>query len=97
MINYNKNDLINECLTTYYKTFEKTLDTCDYVPEKFNMKILKYIFKCMRGQFKKIDKEDRQFQRKVAKIAKGDLRKQKKEAKKKKKQGITEESTPSPA
>lgn len=78
MINYNKNELIDICLTTYYTTFQKTLDTCDYVPEKFNMKILKYIFKNMKRQFKKIDKEDKQFQKRVKKIAKNELRKEKK-------------------
>lgn len=77
MINYNKNELIDECLDKYYATFEHTLDTCDYVPEKFNMKILKYIFKNMKKQFKKIDKEDRQFQRQVLK----ELRKEKKKNK----------------
>ncbi len=40
MINYNKNKLINECLVKYYETFAHTLDTADYVPEKFNKKIL---------------------------------------------------------
>lgn len=64
MLNYNKNKLINECLTKYYETFAHTLDTADYVPEKFNNKILNYIFKNMRKQFRKLDKEDRAFQRK---------------------------------
>lgn len=67
MINYNKNELIDECLVRYYKTFEHTLDTCDYVPEKFNNKILKYIFKNMKRQFKKLDREDRKHQKQLAK------------------------------
>lgn len=67
MINYNKNDLIDECLTRYYLTFQQTLDTCDYVPEKYNKKILKYIFKNMKRQFKKLDREDRKYQRRFAK------------------------------
>ena len=62
MLNYNKNKLINKCLLTYYETFAHTLDTSDYVPEKYNNKILKYIFKNMRKQFRKIDKEDRIYQ-----------------------------------
>ncbi len=62
MLNYNKNKLINKCLVTYYETFAHTLDTCDYVPEKYNLKILKYIFKNMKRQFRKIDKEDRIYQ-----------------------------------
>lgn len=65
MINYNKNKLINECLVRYYETFAHTLDTCDYVPEKFNEKILNYIFKNMKRQFKKLDREDRLYQRKL--------------------------------
>lgn len=67
MINYNKNDLIDECLVRYYETFSHTLDTCDYVPEKFNNKILKYIFKNMKRQFKKLDREDRKYQKKLTK------------------------------
>ncbi len=69
MLNYNKNKLINKCLVTYYGTFEHTLDTSDYVPEKYNNKILKYIFKNMKRQFRKIDREDRQYQREQNKKA----------------------------
>jgi outer membrane protein assembly factor BamE (lipoprotein component of BamABCDE complex) len=58
-MNYNKNQLINECLCKYYETFSHTLDTADFVPEKFNDKILDYIFKNMRRAFKKIDKENK--------------------------------------
>lgn len=65
MINYNKNKLINTCLERYYETFARMLDTADYVPEKYNDKILKYIFKNMRRQFGKIDKEDKAFQRQL--------------------------------
>ena len=65
MINYNKNDLINECLFKYYETFAHTLDTADYVPEQYNMKILAYIFKNMKKQFKKIDRADKQFQKQL--------------------------------
>lgn len=67
MLNYNKNKLINECLTKYYKTFSHTLDTADYVPEKFNNKILYYIYKNMRKSFKRMDKEDRKYQRQFVK------------------------------
>ncbi len=66
MINYNKNKLINECLCKYYETFAHTLDTADYVPEKYNDKILAYIFKNMKKQFKKIDREDKRYQKQLA-------------------------------
>lgn len=62
MINYNKNELINECLVKFYETFALTLDTADYVPERFNKKILKYIFKNMRRQFRRLNGEDRRYQ-----------------------------------
>lgn len=65
MINYNKNKLINECLCKYYETFAHTLDTADYVPEKYNNKILAYIFKNMKKQFKKIDREDKRYQKQL--------------------------------
>ena len=67
MINYNKNNLVNTCLEKYYETFSRTLDTADFVPEKYNKRILAYIFKNMRRQFKRIDKADKSFQKDVAK------------------------------
>lgn len=63
MINYNKNELINECLVRYYETFALTLDTVDYVPERYNRRIIAYIFKNMKKQFRKLDREDRKYQR----------------------------------
>lgn len=63
MINYNKNKLINQTLNKYYETFSLTLDTVDFVPEKYNKKICKYIFKNMKRSFVKIDREDRKYQR----------------------------------
>ena len=65
MINYHKNKLINKTLDKYYETFSHTLDTADFVPEKFNIKIGKYIFKNMRKAFRLIDKEDRIYQREL--------------------------------
>lgn len=67
MINYNKNKLINQALTKYYETFSLTLDTIDFVPEKFNQKICNYIFKNMKKAFRKIDREDRKYQKQVRK------------------------------
>ena len=63
MINYHKNELINQCLDEFYETFSHTLDTAEFVPEKYNDKINKYIFKNMKKAFRKIDKEDRIYQR----------------------------------
>ena len=62
-MNYHKNDLLDECLDRFYCTFSHTLDTSDYVPQAFNDKILKYIFKCMRKKFRELDIEDRQYQK----------------------------------
>ena len=70
MINYNKNKLINECLSKYYETFAHTLDTADFVPAEYNDKINAYISKNMRKAFKRIDKADRRFQRAFRKKAK---------------------------
>ena len=67
MMNYNKNELINTTLDKYYETFSHMLDTSDYVPEKFNDKIGKYIFKNLKKTFKLIDGEDRKYQRKFKK------------------------------
>lgn len=67
MINYNKKKLINTCLETYYDTFSRTLDTADFVPEKYNKKILAYIFKNMKRQFRRLDREDKRYQRAMRK------------------------------
>jgi hypothetical protein len=67
MINYNKNKLINTCLAKYYETFAHTLDTADFVPNKFNDQILNYIFKNMKKSFKNINREDRRYQRQFKK------------------------------
>ena len=74
-MNYNKNELINTTLDKYYETFSHMLDTSDYVPEKFNDKIGKYIFKNLKKTFKLIDGEDRKYQRKFKK----EIKKQEKE------------------
>ena len=63
MINFNKNKLINETPDRHYDTFAHTLDISDFVPEKFNKKIAKYIFKNMKKAFNRIDKEYRKYQR----------------------------------
>ena len=70
MLNYNKNEMINLCLSKYYETFACTLDTVDYVPQKFNNKILAYIFKNMKRQFRKIDREDRRYQKELTQAEK---------------------------
>jgi hypothetical protein len=45
------NELINGVLEKYFETFEKTLDTTDYVPEKYGKKIHAFIFRCMKQKF----------------------------------------------
>ena len=67
MLNFHKNELINATLVEFYKTFEHTLDTVDYVPEKYNDKICAYIFKNMKKAFRKIDREDRLYQKQLSK------------------------------
>ena len=77
MINFNKNKLINKTLEKYYETFSRTLDTADFVPQKFNDKISKYIYKNMKKSLKQIDKADRIFQKKLQKEEKKKLEKTK--------------------
>ncbi|MBP3607109.1 MAG: hypothetical protein J6J11_02155 [Treponema sp.] len=77
MINYNKNKLINQALDKYYDTFAHMLDTTEYVPQSYNDKIGKYIFKNMKRHFKLINKEDRKFQRKFKKELKAKKKKEK--------------------
>lgn len=64
-MNFNKNKLINAVLRNYYNTFSLTLDTNDFVPQNFNKKIHKFIYKNMKKKFKEIDKEDKKFQKEL--------------------------------
>lgn len=89
MINFNKNKLINKTLDKYYETFSHTLDTADYVPEKFNTKIHKYIYKNMKKAFRKIDKEDYKYQKEL----KQKLRLEIQEKKRKEKAASSEEKS----
>lgn len=63
MIDYKENNLIDECLVRFYETFKHTLDTADYVPEKYNDKILAYIFKRLKRKFKHIDRACKLYER----------------------------------
>lgn len=54
-LDFYENDLIKETLNEYYDTFRHTLDTADYVPEKFNDKISKYIYKKMQQKFYEVE------------------------------------------
>ena len=62
-MNFNKNDLIDAVNIRFFETFSHTLDTVDFVPQRYLDKIYAYIFKNMRRAFRRIDKEDRKFQR----------------------------------
>lgn len=75
MLNYHKNELINNTLDKYYETFSHTLDTADYVPEKFNKKIHKYIFKNMKKAFKSVNKDDKKYQKGLKRQEKRERRK----------------------
>ena len=80
-MNFHKNELINTTLFEFYRTFSCTLDTAEYVPEKYNKKIHKFIYKNMRKAFRIINREDRKFQRNLRKENKNNLKINKKRKK----------------
>lgn len=84
MIDFNKNKLINSVLQEYYTTFSLTLDTCDFVPEKYNKKIHKFIFQNMKKKFREVNVEDRKYRRFIKKQS-ADIKKEKKAMDKKNK------------
>ncbi|MBQ2718345.1 MAG: hypothetical protein IJF75_07085 [Clostridia bacterium] len=59
-----KNELLENVMDNYYQTFAKTLNTCDFVPEKYCNKINKYIFNDMKRSFKQAEKEYKRYRRK---------------------------------
>ena len=81
MLNYNKNKLISACLCKYYETFSRTLDTADFVPDKYNDNKVNYIFKNMKRSFKKIDREDRRYQKQVNKKQQAKIKQEKRRLK----------------
>jgi len=59
-----KNELIDEVLTRYFATFQITLDTCDFVPEKYGRKIHAFIFKNMKKKFREVNRAYKKQKRK---------------------------------
>lgn len=55
-INFVKNTYIGVTLQEFYKTFSQTLNTGQFVPEKFNDYIRMYIFKSLKKKFKEVNK-----------------------------------------
>lgn len=75
---FKMNELIDDVLINYYKTFSLTLDTEDFVSEKYNKKIEKFIFKNLKKKFKICKKE----YKKWLKVEKRKARKQRREKRK---------------
>lgn len=61
-MNYNKNDLIDRTLNRYIVSYETLLETEDCIPIQVQQEISKYIFKCLRKDFKNINRENRYYQ-----------------------------------
>ena len=55
-INFVKNTYIGVTLQEFYNTFRQTLNTGQFVPEKFNDYIRTYIFKSLKKKFKEVNK-----------------------------------------
>ena len=83
-MNFHKNELINAVMDNYFETFNHTLDTAEFVPDKFLNKIDKYIFKNMKKALKGVDKEDRIYQRQVKKQLNSEKKIEKQKIKKEK-------------
>ena len=58
-----KNELIDEVLKRYFATFAITLDTAEFVPDKYGRKIHKFIFKNMKQKFREINRAYRKQKR----------------------------------
>ncbi|MCL2229164.1 MAG: hypothetical protein FWC00_05055 [Firmicutes bacterium] len=55
-----KNELIDEVLQKYFATFSITLDTAEFVPDKYGRKIHKFIFKNMKKKFREVNRAYKQ-------------------------------------
>ncbi len=75
-MNFNKNDLMDALHSRFFESWAITLDVSDYVPEEYLEKVENYIFKNLKKQWKKIDKEDRLYQKSLKekkRVEKGQL------------------------
>lgn len=70
MIDYNKYELMKECLQETFDVYKETLDVSDYVPKNHLEKTFNWIFKNMKKKQRKIDKEDRKYQRRLKRLIK---------------------------
>lgn len=52
---FKKNELINETLDKHFETWSHTLDTSDFVPEKYLKKIDKLIFNNLKQKLKECE------------------------------------------
>lgn len=66
-VNYHETELFKECLKEYYAVFEGMLDTADYVPEKYNARICRYIFNRMKKAIRRMCKGNSEYQRELLK------------------------------
>lgn len=62
-MNFHKNELIDEVNIHFFETYSNTLNVRDFVPEKHLKKIHAYIFKNYKKTLKRIDKEDKIYQK----------------------------------
>ena len=61
-INYNEIDLLDELHARFFQSYAVTLDTADYVPQKYLDKVCKRIYKSQKKMYKKIGKTDKAYQ-----------------------------------
>lgn len=64
-MNFNKNDLMDAVNSRFFESFCCTLDVADHVPERYLVEVEGYIFKNMRKAWKKIDREDKRYQKEL--------------------------------
>lgn len=62
-VNYNVNCLLDELHARFFQSYALTLDTADYVPDKYINKVYKQIYKAQKKQYKKIFKTNKCYQK----------------------------------
>lgn len=70
MIDYNKYELMKDCLRETFEVYKETLDVGDYVPDNHLDKLFNWIYKNMKKKQRKIDKEDKKYQRQLKRLIK---------------------------
>lgn len=55
--------MLDELHARFFQSYSLTLDTADYIPQKYIDKVYKELYKSQKAQYRKIGKTDKDYQK----------------------------------